>query len=76
MNKFTTTCIDSITKMEMILSDCNYNNACIFLEKENIDNRFGHFMTTTNRTLFLTEIRYEKANFIYDDVRGVLLRNT
>ena len=69
-------CIDIVTKMEMILSDCNYKNACKFLEKENEDNRFGHFLTAKGRTLFITEIKYEKANFIHDGVRGVLLRST
>ena len=70
----TVSCIDSISKMEMILSECNLDKVSMFLEKENKDNRFGHFKSATNRTLFLTEIIYEKANFIYDDVRNVLLR--
>lgn len=75
MRKFTTTCIDNITNLIMVLSDCSYNNACSFLESENANNKFGQFLTATNRTLYLTEIRYEKANFIYDEVRGVLLRS-
>lgn len=70
----TSRCIDTVTKMEMVLSNCNYNHACMFLEKENTDKRFGHFKSATNRTMFLTEIRYEKANFIHDGVRGILLR--
>lgn len=74
--KSTTSFIDSITKMEMILSDCNYKNACKFLEKENKYNQFGHFLAARKRTMFLAEIRYEKANFIHDGVREVLLRIT
>lgn len=74
MRKFTATCIDNITKMEMVLSECSYNNACMFLESENRDNRFGHFKSATNRTMYITEIRFEKACFLHDDIRGVLLR--
>lgn len=74
MIKSTSACIDDITKKEMILSKCNFKNACKFLEKENGDKKFGHFLSATNKTMFLTEIRYEKANFIYDGVREILLR--
>lgn len=70
----TVSCIDNISKMEMILSECNLDKVSTFLEKENIDNRFGHFVSAKGRTMFLTEIRYEKANFIHDGVRGILLR--
>ena len=74
MRKFKASCIDNITKMEMVLSECSYNNACMFLESENRDNRFGHFKSATNRTMYITEIRFEKACFLHDDIRGVLLR--
>lgn len=75
MSRFTA-CIDNISKKEMILSKCNYDNACKFLEKENKDKKFGRFLSATNRTMFLAEIRYEKANFVYDGVREMLLRIT
>lgn len=75
MRKFTATCIDNVTNMVMVLSDCSYNNACSFLECENANNKFGHFISATNRTLYLTEIKFENASFIYDEVRGVLLRS-
>ena len=46
MMMFTTTCFDKVTGAEMILYDCSYNAACMFLERENKDNRFGKFKGT------------------------------
>ena len=73
MRRFTTACIDNVTKMEMVLSECSFNEACMFLEKENKDNRFGNFVSAKGK-LTKTEIIYEKANFLYDEERGYLLR--
>lgn len=75
MRKFTAICIDNITNMELVYSECGFNEVCMQLEKENADNKFGHFISATNRTMYLTEIKYEKVCFIYDEVRGVLLRS-
>lgn len=69
-----TVCIDSITKMEVILSKCNLDNVDEFLKKENADNKFGKYISEVKRTLFLKEIRYENACFLYDDIRNILLR--
>ena len=73
MRRFTTLCIDNVTKMEMVLSECSFNEACMFLETENKDKRFGGFVGVKGK-LTMFEIIYEKANFLYDEDRGYLLR--
>ena len=86
MKRFTSVCIDNISKLEIVLSECSYNNACMFLESENRDNRFGKFLYAKNKiddknkkhekckVSYLTTIKYEKACFLHDDIRGLLLR--
>ena len=89
MRRFTTVCIDNISKLEIVLSECSYNNACMFLESENRDNRFGKFLYAKgemnnkskkddkdekNKVSYLTTIKYEKVCFLHDDIRGLLLR--
>lgn len=74
MRKFTASCIDDITKKELVYSECGFNEVCMQLEKENADNKFGHFVSVISRTMYLTEIKFEKACFLHDDIRGVLLR--
>lgn len=77
MRRFTTMCIDKETNLEIVASDCSFNESCIFLETENADERFGNFVgakgmlgVSHNRT----EIKFEKAEFLYDETRGLLLR--
>ena len=74
MRKFTTLCIDKITGAEMILYDCSFNAACMFLERENTDNRFGAYKGTEGTSLYVSKIVFEKALFLYDEERGVLMR--
>lgn len=74
MRRFTTTCIDSITKAEMILSECSFNQACMFLEIENRDNRFGKYKGTECGSKNVTKLVFEKALFLYDEERGYLMR--
>lgn len=69
--------IDTITKAEVVLSECDYKNACSFLTSENADNRFGKFLSVKGereKMAYLTAIKYEKAFFLHDDVRGMLFR--
>lgn len=73
MRKFTTSCIDNETGMEMILSECSYNAACDYLM------RLGF----TDYDKFESDVRYvtmtfskpAKRMFIYDELRGYLLGN-
>ena len=74
MRKFTALCLDKKTGMEMVLSEVSYNAACMFLETENSDNRFGQFKSIL-MSGSMTKIKFEKASFLYDEVRGLLLRN-
>lgn len=74
MRKFTSICFDKATGAEMILYDCSYNAACMFLEGENRNNCFGEYKGTENSSLYVTKILYENATFLYDEERGVLMR--
>ena len=74
MMMFTTTCVDKVTGAEMILYDCSYNAACMFLERENKDNRFGKFKGTWDISSVLSKLVFEKAVFLYDEERGCLMR--
>lgn len=75
MRKFVVLCKDSVTNLEMVASECTFNESCIFLEKENTDNRFGRFLSAIGKNE-TTEIMYEKARFLYDEKRGLLLRHS
>ena len=74
MTKFSTLCIDKETGMEMIICCCTYNEACMFLESENADNRFGRLVGACSEGTRYTQIVFEEAQFVYDEDRGVLLR--
>ena len=74
MRRFTTVCIDNETGMEMILWGCTYNEACMFLEVENSDHRFGNLIETESVSMYETKIIYERAEFLYDEERGILMR--
>ena len=74
MRRFTSLCIDKTTGAEMILYDCSYNAACMFLESENRDYKFGKFKDTERVSLHVTKLIFKKATFIYDEIRGVLMR--
>ena len=74
MKRFSTTCIDNKTGMEMVLCEASYNSACVFLEIENRDKRFGRFLGIEARPLQMAKIKFQKATFFYDEERGYLLR--
>lgn len=74
MIKFTASCIDNITKAEMVLSECSFNQACAFLEGENMDNHFGKYKGTEVGSSHVCKLVFEKATFLYDEERGYLMR--
>ena len=74
MRKPTTTLIDNQTKKEIILMGCSFNNACHFLENENKDSRFGKYKGTEFVAINANKIRFEKACFLHDEARGLLMR--
>ena len=74
MRRFTTVCIDKETGAEMLLYDCSFNSACMFLEMENADNRFGEYKDIETISPNICKIIFEKAEFIYDELRGALMR--
>lgn len=61
---------DNKTGMEIIASDCSYNNACSFLESKL---GMGNFIGCKSVNLEMTEIKYTTRNFYYDEYRGLLL---
>lgn len=69
MKRFTVSCKDEKTGMEMILSECSYNNACSFLEGQNL----GKLIGCETVSITMTKIAYEKRTFFYDEDRGYLL---
>ena len=73
MRIFKSTCIDSKTNMEMVLSDASYNNAAWY-----IDNlaRVNHFRVLGTETVSdLTKIICTAGiTFYYDEARGYLLK--
>lgn len=76
MRRFTTACIDIVTRMQMVLSECSFNAACMFLDMENADKKFGELIDVKSLGLLegKTEIKFEKSRFIYDENRGYLLK--
>lgn len=76
MKRFTTACVDIVTRMQMVLSECSFNAACMFLDMENADKKFGELIAVRSLGLLegKTEFKYEKSRFIYDENRGYLLK--
>lgn len=74
MKKFNTLCIDNTTKMEMVLSECSYNEACAYLGTIQGKYNFGNLKTCKVVSTGLTKIIFERAAFVYDEERGYLLR--
>lgn len=69
MKVFNISCIDNKTKLEMIASDCSFNQACSFLGSKSL----GKFLGCNVINHIITEIKYEKRTFCYDEERGYLL---
>lgn len=61
-------CEDSVTGMEMIASDLSFNQACVFLESQNL----GKFLGCDGFGRVIN-IKFEKRFFSYDEERGYLL---
>lgn len=61
------------TKLEPVTSGCTFSEACIFIESNNTNNTYGHFLRAIGKNK-LTRIMYEKASFIYDEKRNLLLK--
>lgn len=74
MIRFSTVCIDKVTKGEMIAAQCSFNEACMFLEKENSDGRFGKYKGTECGSQHVCKLVFENALFLYDEERGCLIR--
>ena len=74
MRRFTAMFIDTITGAEMIAYDCSFNAACMFLERENTDGKFGAYKGTESVSIPVSKIIFEKAVFLYDEERGCLMR--
>lgn len=68
MKKFVTRCRDKITGMEMILSECSYNQACSYLEEQYAEKCLG-----CENFEDLIKIKFVDRNFYYDERRGYLL---
>lgn len=74
MKKFTSLCKDIITGAEMILCECNFNQACAYLEELNADNKFGEYKETECGSKTVCKLVFEKATFLYDEERAYLMR--
>ena len=70
MRRYTTVCIDNETNREIVLSDCSYNQACSYL------NEFGipDAVKTDPRNRNITYIEINNKTFLYDEHRGLLLK--
>lgn len=68
---FNTVCIDSKTRMQMVLSECSYNMACDWLEQQG----FTEYETFENvgNEIWLTFSKPKEITFVYDEERGYLL---
>lgn len=69
MKRFTQSVKDSLTGMELILSECSFNEACMFLQNEMKSDKYigcEAFEETT-------KIMFKRRNFFYDEKRGYLL---
>lgn len=65
---FKVSCKDSVTGMEMIASDLSFNEACMFLEKQDLGKYLG-----CEGFGKVTKIKFEKRFFLYDKERSCLL---
>lgn len=74
MRIFTSLCKDTITGHRMVLSDCSYNAACMYLEGLNADNKLGAYKGTECGSRDVVKLVFENALFLYDEARGYLMR--
>lgn len=71
MREFRTSCIDNVTGMEMVLSECSYNMACDWLERKGFT-KYNYLEVCGTETI-LEFTTPKKRTFIYDEERGILL---
>ena len=76
MRVFTTICIDKLTNMQMILSECSFNEACSHLESVQEKYNLGKYLGTECMGKNTTKIKFANDTFYYDEERGYLLRYT
>lgn len=73
MRVFTTMCKDSVTGMEMLLSECSYNSACYWLASKGFKD-YDKFECSGDR-VSITFTKPSNRTFVYDEERGYLLGN-
>lgn len=73
MRIFNTMCKDIKTGMQMILSECSYNSAVWWLERQGFK-RYEKFEVVGNE-VWLTFSEPTERLFVYDEDRGYLLAN-
>lgn len=72
MQVFTASCKDNKYGYEMVVSECSYNFACDYIER-----KLEYKITKCSKDIMrgLTEIKTtDNIIFIYDEVRGFLMR--
>lgn len=74
MREFKTMCKDTVTGMEMILSECSYNMVCSWLESKGFT-EYEQIATYGNEVWMYFSKPVSRL-FIYDEDRGYLLGNT
>ena len=71
MRIFTSVCKDNKYGYEMIASECSYNFACNYIERN-----LNHKISKCSKDIMrgLTEIETKNITFVYDEDRGYLMR--
>ena len=75
MRRFQFLILDNKTQLQMVLCDCSYNQACYYLQGQDVGELLK--VTTVNVSPLpykVSELKYEKATFIYDEQRGFLMQ--
>lgn len=72
--EFKIMCKDTVTGMQMILSECSYNTACYWLENKGFT-EYDQFESHGNE-VWMYFSQPTKRLFIYDEDRGYLLGST
>lgn len=73
MREFKTSCIDKVTGMEIMLSECSYNRACDWLARKGFT-EYERF-DPSGSLITLEFTKPAKRTFVYDEDRGYLLAN-
>ena len=74
MKLYHTICIDSVRNLPLIASECSFNMACEYVNK-NIEEVISVKSEETNNWKDMTYvITTQNFHFIYDESRGVLMK--